>query len=180
MAANKLDNEHKVFVVQSLAMFDTPNEVVKTVKEAFGITMAKQSIEAYDPTKRAGRDLAKRWRELFESTRAEFLKDTAAIGISHRAVRMRKLQRQVDLNEDRGNSQMVAALLKQAAEEMGDCYTDRRRLEHTGKNGGPIESVDLSKLTGAELDQLERIFSPLARPGDDAPADPGGEKPQAD
>jgi hypothetical protein len=48
---------------------------------------------------------------------------------------MRKLQRQIDLNEQRGNSAMVAQLLEQAAKEMGDHYTDRRRLEHTGKDG---------------------------------------------
>ena len=135
MAKSKLTNDQKVFLVQSLAMFDTPSEAVKQLQEAFGVTITKQSIEGYDPTKKAGENIAKRWRALFEATRKAFLEDTANIGISHRAVRMRKLARQVDLNEQRGNSAMVAQLLEQAAKEMGDHYTDRRRVEHTGKDG---------------------------------------------
>lgn len=48
-------------------------------------------------------------------------------------------------------------------------------MQHTGRNGGPIQSVDLTKLSGDQLDQLESIFGPLAGPGDDDPSDPGGE-----
>lgn len=48
-------------------------------------------------------------------------------------------------------------------------------MQHTGRNGGPIQSVDLTKLSGDQLDQLESIFGPLAVPGDDDPSDPGGE-----
>lgn len=48
-------------------------------------------------------------------------------------------------------------------------------VQHTGRGGGPIQSVDLTKLSGDQLDQLESIFGPLAGPGDDDPSDPGGE-----
>jgi hypothetical protein len=47
--------------------------------------------------------------------------------------------------------------------------------QHTGPRGGPIQTVDLTKLSGDELDQLERIFGPLAGPGDDDAPDPSGE-----
>ncbi|MRX33527.1 hypothetical protein GJR93_10935 [Aminobacter sp. MDW-2] len=40
-------------------------------------------------------------------------------------------------------------------------------VQHTGRNGGPIQTVDLAKLSGDELDHLESIFGPLAGPGDD-------------
>ena len=130
-----LTPELRTYVVQALACFDTPSEVAKALKAEFGVTITPQSIECYDPTKRAGRNTAKKWRALFDQTRKDFLENTAQIGVAHRAVRMRKLQKQVDLNEQRGNSAMVAQLLEQAAKEMGDHYTDRRRVEHTGKDG---------------------------------------------
>lgn len=180
MVASKLDPEQKVFVVQALAMFDTPSEVVRLVKEAFDITITKQAIEAYDPTKRAGKDNAEKWQELFTATREAFLKDIAKTGISHRTVRLRRLERLADKAEDTNDLELSAQILEQAAKEMGDAYTNKRHLEHTGKDGGPIETVDLSKLTGEELNQLERIFSPLARSGDDAAAHPGGEEPPVD
>ncbi len=49
------------------------------------------------------------------------------------------------------------------------------KREHTGRNGGPIQTVDLSKLSGDALDQLEAIFGPLAGPSDDDATDPTGE-----
>ena len=101
-----LTPELRTYVVQALACFDTPSEVAKALKAEFGVVIAPQSIEFYDPTKRAGRNAAKKWRALFDQTRKDFLENTAQIGIAHRAVRMRKLQKQVDLNEQRGNSAM--------------------------------------------------------------------------
>lgn len=49
------------------------------------------------------------------------------------------------------------------------------KREHTGRNGGPIQSVDLTKLSGDELAQLENIFGPLAGSGDDDAPDQAGE-----
>jgi hypothetical protein len=48
-------------------------------------------------------------------------------------------------------------------------------MQHTGRNGGPIQTVDLTKLSGDELAQLEAIFGPLAGSGDDDAPDQGGE-----
>lgn len=48
-------------------------------------------------------------------------------------------------------------------------------MQHTGRNGGPIQTVDLTKLSGDELAQLESIFGPLAGSGDDDAPDQGGE-----
>lgn len=49
------------------------------------------------------------------------------------------------------------------------------KREHTGRNGGPIQTVDLTKLSGDELAQLENIFGPLAGSGDDDAPDQAGE-----
>ncbi|MBZ9922228.1 hypothetical protein LB579_31610 [Mesorhizobium sp. BR1-1-7] len=48
-------------------------------------------------------------------------------------------------------------------------------MQHTGRDGGPIQTVDLSKLSGDDLARLEDIFGPLAGPGDDDAPDQGGE-----
>lgn len=51
----------------------------------------------------------------------------------------------------------------------------RQSHEHSGPGGTPMQFVDLTKLSGDELDQLESIFGPLAGPGDDDAPDQGGE-----
>ncbi|KWE70541.1 hypothetical protein WL77_12115 [Burkholderia ubonensis] len=128
----------KVFVTQALACFDTPSRAAKSVREEFGVEVSPQQCERYDPTKRAGSTLSKKYREIFERTREEFLNDTSRVGVSHRAVRLRALDRAVAEAERRNNLPLMAQLLEQAAKESGDAYTNRRRLEHTGEDGGPI------------------------------------------
>lgn len=124
----KLTEDARAFVVQQLAMYDPPSVVAKAVRDEFGVTIAPQSLEFYDPTKRAGAKLSEKWKALFRETREAFLKDTAEIGISHRVVRLRALQRMAQVAEKQGNLQLTASLLEQAAKEMGDAYTNTRVL----------------------------------------------------
>lgn len=148
MAKGKLKDDVKTFIVQSLACFDTPSIVVEAVRKEFGESITRQSVEGYDPTKKAGANLAEKWRLLFEETRKTFLEDTASIAISHRAVRLRALQRMADKAETQGNMVLASSLLKQAAEEVGNAYTNRREL--TGKDGKDLP-VPVSPVTIFQL-----------------------------
>ena len=91
-----LNNEVKGFIVQALACFDTPSQVAAAVREEFGIEVTRQQCEAQDPTKRAGRDLAKKWVTLFHDTRKRFREETADIPIANRAFRLRAMNRFVE------------------------------------------------------------------------------------
>lgn len=135
MAANNkaVTDEVKAFIVQSLASFDTPSQVVEAVKAEFGLTLTPQGAQAYDPTKYTGRKLATKWRVMFEQARAAFIADSSSIPIAHRSTRLRALQRMAAKAEGMKNYVLAAQLHKQAAEEMGNAYTNRREL--TGKDG---------------------------------------------
>jgi len=157
----KLTDEARTFVVQSLAMYDPPSIVAAAVKKDFDLIITPQGCEAYDPTKRAGAKLSDKWRALFKETRSTFLEDTSRIGISHRATRLRALQRMADRAEGQGNLALAANLHKQAAEEMGNAYTNRREL--SGPGGEPIRSegrVDVSGLTSEQLRALASVKLP--------------------
>jgi hypothetical protein len=133
MANPKYSDEVKTRIVQSLACFDTPSQVAKAIKADFGVDISAQACEAYDPNKVAGQKLSERFRLLFAETRKAFLEDTSQIAISHRAVRLRALQRMSEKAENGGNMVLAASLLEQAAKEVGNAYTNRREL--TGKDG---------------------------------------------
>lgn len=135
MAKAKLNPDVKAFIVQGLACFDAPSVVVAAVKKEFGIDVSRQLVETHDPTKRAGRDVAAKWAELFHATRKAFLEDTAEIGISHKSVRLRALHRMAEKAESMGNMALAAQLHEQAAKECGDAYSNRHKHEHTGKDG---------------------------------------------
>lgn len=135
MAANNpaMTDEVKAFVIQALASFDSPTQVVEAVKAEYGITTTPQAVQCYDPTKYSGRKLSPKWRVLFENARKAFIEDSSHIPIAHRSTRLRALQRMAQIAEKKGNYPLAAQLHKQAAEEMGNAYTNRREL--TGKDG---------------------------------------------
>lgn len=142
MAKGKLTPEQQTYAVQALACFDAPAVVAAALKKDFGVQITPQAVEAYDPNKVAGRKLAERWKLLFAETRKMFLEDTSQIAISHRAVRLRALQRMAEKAETQGNMVLAASLMEQAAKEVGDSYTNRREI--SGKNGAAIEISDTS------------------------------------
>lgn len=141
----KLAEVHKRFIVQALACWDTPSQVSEAVKEEFGLDIPRTQVAQYDPTKVAGKGVAKKWRDLFDVTRARFRAEVAEIPIADQAYRLRTLQRAMAKAERQGNVAMVSQLLEQAAKEVGGAFTNRHKHEHGGPNGGPIPTANLSK-----------------------------------
>ncbi len=118
-----LSDEIKTFIVKGLACFDTPSQVAEAVKANFDIAISRQHVYAYDPN--ASQQMAPRWRELHAATRAALLRETAEIGVVHRTVRLRMLDRMAHRCE-RSNVALTAAILEQAAKECGGLYESRR------------------------------------------------------
>ncbi len=128
---SKRSDPAKTYVVQALACYDSPSSVADAVKAEFGVEVTRQTIEGYDPTKHAGKNVAKNWRDLFETTRKQFLKSTADIPIAHRSYRPRAIGRMAAHAERLKNYALAAQLLEQAAKECGDIFTNRQKVDVT-------------------------------------------------
>lgn len=88
------------------------------------------------------------------------------------ADRLAALKRISDAAEDEDPRVAVSAI-SEANKMQGSYPPSQHRL--AGPNGGPIQTVDLTKLSGDELAQLESIFGPLAGSSDDDASDQAGE-----
>ena len=149
----------KIFIVQSLACFETPQQVADAVEEIYKIKIDRKQCHSYDPTKYAGRNLSKKLKDLFEQTRKEFRENIDDIAIANKAFRLRELQK---MYEDSGkNKRAKQNLLKQAFQE-----TDGRviKQEITGPDGGPIQQETKSthqftpdELNGLSAQELSRL-----------------------
>lgn len=140
-----LKGEVKAFIVQSLACFDTPSQVVEAVKKEFGITITRQQVESHDPTKANGKGLAQKWVDMFNGTRERFQNEISDIPIANKAYRLRALDRMATKTEGMKNFALASQLIEQAAKEVGDAYTNKHKFEHSGPNGGAIETVTMNK-----------------------------------
>jgi len=144
-----LTDDVKAFVVQALACFDTPTQVANAVKEEFGLEITRMQVSTYDPTKFMGRNLSKKWREIFDATREAFLRDQATIPIANQNFRLRALDRLYQNAASRGNAALAAQLLEQAAKEAGGSFTNRREM--TGKDGAPLLPTNPQEMTDEQL-----------------------------
>ena len=152
----------KIFIVQSLACFETPQQVADAVMQRYGIEIDRRQCENYDPTKFAGRNLSKKLKDLFERSRKEFRENIEDIAIANKAFRLNELQKMYD---DSGrNKRAKQNLLKQAFQETDGRVT---KQEITGANGGAIKTEneqkqsqpkhtpeELAKMTPQELSRL--------------------------
>ncbi len=156
MAALKSDV--KAFIVQALACFDTPTQVSQAVKQEFNIDVSRQQVEQHDPTKRAGANLAAKWRTLFEDTRKRFREETAEIPIANRAFRLRGLGRMAEKAENMRNLALTAQLYEQAAKECGDMYVNRK--------------LEPDKPLGSQVDQQHAVAEYKLEPDEGVPTTP--------
>ncbi|ENW28476.1 MULTISPECIES: DUF2280 domain-containing protein [Acinetobacter] len=142
-----LKKEIKLFIVRSLARFNTPTETAELVNQDYGVQVTKQQCEKYDPTKRAGENLSDELKAEFEVTRKDFLEKPQNIPIANLTVRLQRLENQY---QKHGKNRVAALnILKQAAEDMGGKYTNRQEI--TGKDGEALQTT----VVHATQDQVE-------------------------
>lgn len=153
-----LTSDVKAFIVQALACFDTPTQVSQAVKQEFDIDVTRQQVEQHDPTKRAGANLAAKWRTLFEDTRKRFREETSEIPIANRAYRLRALGRMAEKVEGMRNYGLALQILEQAAKEVGDVYVNRK--------------IEPDKPLGSQADQQHAVAEYKLEPDEGVPTTP--------
>lgn len=145
-----LKGEVKAFIVQSLACFDTPSQVVELVKNEFGLSITRQQVESHDPTKANGRGLAQKWVDMFNATRERFQNEISDIPIANKAYRLRVLDRMAMRAEGMKNMALAASLMEQAAKEVGDAYSNKQKVEHISPDGSMTPQPTIIQLLPVE------------------------------
>ncbi|ENO0837452.1 DUF2280 domain-containing protein [Enterobacter hormaechei subsp. steigerwaltii] len=140
-----LSTEVKAFIVQSLACFEPPTKVIELVKQEFGVEVSRQQVSQYSPGNAMAANLSKKWVDLFHSTRERFQTEISDIPIANKAYRLRVLDRMMTSAEKMRNIALATEIIEQAAKECGDAYTNKHKFEHSGPNGGAIQTITMSK-----------------------------------
>jgi len=142
-----LTNEIKIFIIQSLACYDFPSTVSKAVLDEFDVKVDRSQIGKYDPTKVAGRNLAKKYKELFEITRSSFIANQILIPIANKNYRLRQLQKMFDNAMAKNNIMLAKDILAQASRE------NTVEVFKGGMSASYVKSTGLEGLTDDEIDR---------------------------
>lgn len=154
-----LSDAQKRFIVLALARFRTPSEVLAAFREEFedDMGLTTRRIRGYDPT-RACFDAGPQWQELFEQARHSFVHDVSAIPIANQAYRVNMLSQMAADAMKAGNRGQAAALLKQAAEEIGGVFTNERNVKVEQTKGG-FRDLDPEERRSAIADMIREQMS---------------------
>lgn len=120
-----LNDEVKLYIVQQLACHNSPTQTANDVYEEFGIKLERGNIQKYDPTKAAGKQLSKKYKEIFQETRKKFLGDISMIPIASQAVRLNELSISHKYFKSKKNFIAANQVLEQVAKEVNGFYTSR-------------------------------------------------------
>jgi len=136
-ANDNLTDEQQLFIVQALACFLTPTQVVELVKAEFDIPVERQKVQYYDPTKGKGKRLAAKHKAIFKKTRTAYLAGVADVGIANLRYRLDKIQAVVERAEAQNgrNDFLLLQALKQAAEDRGGLFTNKRNITLDPRKG---------------------------------------------
>ncbi|HCN34545.1 DUF2280 domain-containing protein [Acinetobacter johnsonii] len=145
----------KIFIVQALACRDTPQEVAELVSQEFGVKIDRVQCSTYDPTKQRGKNLSKKFVDLFYETREKFDAGLIDIPITQKYYRLKQYQKHLEKNAR--NTVMSLNIMKQAAQDLGGQFTNRQEI--TGKDGKPIETVSSNVSTESYLTAREQALN---------------------
>lgn len=139
----RLKKEEKIYIVRSLAVFNTPKQTADLIQQDLKIEVSPQQCESYDPTKRSGQNLSSELKTEFEATRKAFLNTPQNIPIANLSVRLQHYQH--ILERVGKNSVLAMKVLEQAAKDVGGQFTNKQDLTTNG------ESLNSQKPTIIEL-----------------------------
>lgn len=163
----RINKKVKLFIVRMLAEFETPTEAAKAVKEIFNVEVTPQQCEAYDPTKKIGKDLSDEFRKLFFEIRRKANEELEAIPIANKRYRLQLLQQLVEKFPD--NPVLTPKWAEQAAKEMGGLFTNRQEVATANSNEKALTKADVElQIKKLELQKLQReVNPPEHRPPDE-------------
>ncbi|MEK6203286.1 MAG: DUF2280 domain-containing protein [Psychrobacter sp.] len=154
-----LNNKVKAFVVQGLATYMTPSEVVDAVKQEFdGLEITRQQVSNYNPSNAAAINLSQKWKDLFKKFRDDFNNDIQAIPIANKAYRLNMLDRMARDAEKSKNRPLAASLLEQAAKDVGEVYTNKQKVDNTSSDGSMSTKPTVIRLMAPKVDENGRVI----------------------
>ena len=137
-----LNNKVKAYIVQGLATYMTPSEVVDAVKQEFDLEVTRQQVSSYEPGKAAAINLSQKWKDLFKQFRDDFNNDIQAIPIANKAYRLNMLDRMARDAEKSKNRPLAASLLEQAAKDVGEVFTNKQKLDHQSSDKSMTPTIN--------------------------------------
>lgn len=167
-----LNDLQKREIVEALACFRSPVEIVAAFQSEYGIEIDRLQVGRYDPT-RPYYAAGDKWRDLFDARRKTYLEEVSSVPAANQGYRLRTLQEGIDAAKKAKNWPLVAQLLEQSAKEVGGVLTNDRNVRVTDDRKMRIEDMSLDERRAAMAEIIRQVIeapAPIPAPALPTPA----------
>ena len=136
-----LTDEHKTYIVRRLAAYEKVSVIGKSLRQEFGITVPKSGIQYSNAESKQSRNLSRRWRDLFWTTRKAFRDGLADIGANYPLVRIYWRGEMAQESWAAGQHGVANGILDSIAKEAPAAPDESATPGHFGLSGGPLTAT---------------------------------------
>lgn len=133
-----LKDNHREAIVRLYAEYNSNSDVIKVMKEEFGLELTDSQIRYYNPEDSwSKKGLHEKWINMFHKYREEYNNQLDSIPVSQMSYQLRRIQRRLDYIDSKTNSELditeggrarlELTLLQEAQKILGKFY-DRKEL----------------------------------------------------
>lgn len=122
----ELTSEQQLFLIRELASFTGPSVAAALFKDEYGLKITRQAVQHYNAPRSPKLDAE--LAAAFWKIREDVLSGATKIGIANKTARLRRLERLADQAEEQGALSLCADITKQAAQEVGEVFTNKRQV----------------------------------------------------
>lgn len=173
----ELTDDLKLEIVTMLACFRDLVTIQEHFRQEHQLDLTARQVGAYDPT-RTYFEAGDKWRDIFDQKRKQYLEGVAAVPIANQGFRLNLLYEMVTKAIKDDKPALAAALLEQAAKEVGGVLTNQRdvRIDDSRRQRAADMSPEDRRLALAEV--IRQVIEQRGAPGDPAGMSPGSPTPQ--
>lgn len=158
-----IDDETRAEIVRRLACYESATEIHKDLLSR-GIQISLPAIFTYNADRDyAMRRLAGKWRDLFHATREAFLQEVAKVPVSHRAVRLKRLEAVYNKAMEDGDLKEANKALEQAAKEVGNVYTNIQKVQGTLTQTEPVSERSIDEKRNMLADRIAEAIARMPK-----------------
>ena len=145
---NKLTDAQREYIVERLAAFELPEAVARSVALDFGVSVTRQAVARYDPTRSP--TCRERWKQQFVATRREIIDGKAKRGAAAAIMRARSREKVMLSAVEKMAERVVRRAVRDAeatVAKRAPTLTDGERARRVTESVSHLRRLELGRYT---------------------------------
>ena len=167
----ELSDDLKLEIVSMLACYRKSQTIIDHFRDEHQLELTHKQVGSYDPT-RSYFEAGDQWRDIFDAKRKDYLEGVAKVPIANQGFRLNLLHELAIKAIEDDKPALAAALLEQAAKEVGGVLTNQREMRVDDVRKGRPEDMTAEERRLAMVEIIRQVMEQGQTPPNASPGSP--------